>query len=210
MFITLEGIEGSGKSTLISQLYARLRNQGRSVLCTREPGGSALGTQLRPLLLTEGQKLDPHAELFLFLADRAQHLAEVIRPALAAGVWVLCDRYADSTIAYQGYGRGMDPEELQRLNEVAISGLWPDITLLLDLSAQEGLRRALARNELLSRSQTEGRFEAEDPAFHERVRQGFLHRAALSPRRFRILDATLPPEKLADQALTILHAAIRE
>lgn len=125
MFLTVEGVEGSGKSTLLDSLAARLEAEGRSVMRTREPGGSSLGAHIRPLVLSAGHKPDPRAELFLFLADRAQHVAEVVKPALAAGTLVLCDRYADSTIAYQGYGRGMDVDRLQQLNDFATDGCGP-------------------------------------------------------------------------------------
>ena len=146
MFLTVEGIEGAGKSTFIGLLENELTKRGVNFLRTREPGGCALGQQIRPLLLDVSQKVSDRAELFLFLADRAQHVADTIRPALERGQWVICDRYADSTIAYQGYGRGMDPEELQSLNDYATDGLWPNITFLLDLPVEEGLGRALARN----------------------------------------------------------------
>ena len=123
MFLTVEGVEGAGKSTFIGLLEAELAKRGIPFLRTREPGGCALGRQIRPLLLDAAQKVDARAELFLFLADRAQHVADTIRPALARGEWVICDRYADSTIAYQGYGRGMDVEMLQSLNDCATGGL---------------------------------------------------------------------------------------
>ena len=156
--------------------------------------------KIRPLLLDAAQKVDARAELFLFLADRAQHVADTIRPALARGEWVICDRYADSTIAYQGYGRGMDVELLQSLNDCATGGLWPDITFLLDLPAEVGLSRALARNGREGLTQSEGRFEAEALAFHQRIREGFLARAARWPERFRVLDASQSPEDVAAQA----------
>lgn len=200
MFITLEGVEGSGKSTLMGLLSARLEEAGCEVLHTREPGGCALGKQVRPLLLASGQTLEPRAELFLFLADRAQHVAEIVRPALEQGRWVLCDRYADSTIAYQGYGRGMSVDWLHQLNEFATGSLWPDRTLLLDLPPRIGLERAMRRNQAEGTTEAEGRFEAETLAFHERIRAGFLERAARYPGRFRVLDATLPAADLAELA----------
>lgn len=209
MFLTVEGVEGSGKSTLLTALAGRLQAEGKAVLSTREPGGCPLGTQIRPLLLHADWTPDPSAELFLFLADRAQHVAEVIRPALAAGTQVLCDRYADSTIAYQGYGRGMDVEWLHKLNDFATGGLWPDLTLVLDLPAETGLLRATRRNAGLGMSQAEGRFEAESLAFHERIRQGFLDRARRYPERFCVLDATLPPRDLAGQAWAALRMDAR-
>ena len=200
MFLTVEGVEGAGKSTFIGLLEDELRKRGVDFLRTREPGGCALGRQIRPLLLDVSQKVSDRAELFLFLADRAQHVADTIRPALERGQWVICDRYADSTIAYQGYGRGMDPEQLQMLNDYATDGLWPEITFLLDLPAEVGLSRALARNGREGLTQSEGRFEAEALAFHQRIREGFLARAARWPERFRVLDASQSPEDVAAQA----------
>ena len=201
MFITVEGIEGAGKSTFVGLLEAELRKRGVPLVKTREPGGCALGKQIRPLLLNTLQNISGRAELFLFLADRAQHVADTIRPALEHGQWVLCDRYADSTIAYQGYGRGMEPDQLQMLNDYATGGLWPEITFLLDLSVEEGLGRALTRNGRKGLSQSEGRFEAEAIAFHERIRCGFLERAERWPERFCVLDATCSPGTLIGLAM---------
>ena len=205
MFLTIEGIEGAGKSTFLGLLEDELVKRGVDFLRTREPGGCALGRQIRPLLLDASQKVSDRAELFLFLADRAQHVADTIRPALERGQWVICDRYADSTIAYQGYGRGMDPEELQKLNDYATGGLWPDITFLLDLPAEVGLGRALARNGREGLTQSEGRFEAEALAFHQRIREGFLARAARWPQRFRVLDAVQTPDAIVAQAMKHLE-----
>uniref|UniRef100_I2PZ90 Thymidylate kinase n=1 Tax=Desulfovibrio sp. U5L TaxID=596152 RepID=I2PZ90_9BACT len=190
MFITLEGIEGSGKSTQIGLLTTALERAGKTVRVTREPGGCGLGQTLRAILLSlETRNLDSRAELFLYLADRAQHVAEVIRPALAAGQVVLCDRFADSTIAYQGYGRSLDVALLQQLNDVAVAGTWPQLTLLLDIEPEQGLRRALARNLQAGTTAVEGRFEAEHLDFHGRVRDGYRTLASLSPRRFVTIDA---------------------
>ena len=205
MFLTVEGIEGAGKSTFLGLLENALAQRGVNFLRTREPGGCALGQQIRPLLLDVSQKVSDRAELFLFLADRAQHVADTIRPALERGQWVICDRYADSTIAYQGYGRGMDPEELQSLNDYATDGLWPDITFLLDLPVEEGLGRALTRNGREGTSQSEGRFEAEALAFHQRIREGFHLRAQRWPERFRLLDAMQTPEAIVAQAMQELE-----
>lgn len=205
MFVTVEGVEGAGKSTLMNMLVREFERRGLPFVRTREPGGCGLGAKLRPILLDVSSTLDSRAELFLFLADRAQHVAEVIRPALERGEWVLCDRYADSTIAYQGYGRGMDADRLQELNDHATGGLWPERTLLLDLPVEQGLQRARARNGREGLSLSEGRFEAEEIAFHQRIRQGFLSRAARWPERFRVLDAELPPEDLLKAALDALN-----
>jgi dTMP kinase len=190
VFITFEGIEGSGKSTQIGLLRDALEAAGKRVLVTRQPGGCELGKTLRAILLSmESRNLDHRAELFLYLADRAQHVAEVIRPAQDAGKVVLCDRFADSTVAYQGYGRGLDVALLTRLNDVAVAGAWPQLTLLLDLDPEQGLRRALSRNLKAGTSAAEGRFEAEHLDFHGRVREGYLALAALHQDRFVVIDA---------------------
>ncbi|EPR44789.1 Thymidylate kinase [Desulfovibrio sp. X2] len=197
MFVTFEGIEGTGKSTQISLLREWLLAKGREVLTTREPGGSRLGGELRRILLSmESIDLTGQAELFLYLADRAQHVARIIRPALDEGKVVLSDRFADSTVVYQGYGRGLDPRLLHTFNDVAVSGLWPDLTILLDMDAEAGLRRALGRNLREGVQNTEGRFEAEDIDFHNRVREGYLAWAALHAERFRVVDASLSPEEV--------------
>lgn len=211
MFITFEGIEGTGKSTQIALLQKHLETQGRRVVVTCEPGGSRIGAELRRVLLSlENRDLTPQAELFLYLADRAQHVAQVVRPALESGAVVLSDRFADSTVAYQGYGRGMDLELLHQLNAVAVAGLWPDLTLLLDLDPAAGLGRAVARNSREGKTSAEGRFEAESLAFHGRVRQGFLDLAAREPGRIRMVDASDTPESTAlavrAQVEAMLHA----
>lgn len=197
MFITLEGIEGCGKSTQITLLCERLAAHGRRVTQTREPGGSELGRHLRSILLNQNTCLTSLSELFLYLADRAQHVAEVIKPALDRGEVVLCDRFADSTVIYQGYGRGLDPLQLDALNQVAVAGCQPNLTLILDLPVEVGLRRARNRNDLLGQSVDEGRFEAESFAFHHRIREGYLLWAALHPSRCVVMQADLPPEKVA-------------
>lgn len=201
MFITVEGMEGAGKSTLVAGLAAALEKQGRKVLLTREPGGCDLGRTLRALLLHKDAGICPQAELFLFLADRAQHVADIIRPALLAGKVVICDRFADSTVVYQGYGRGFDLSFLRRLNHEAISGLWPDVTLVLDLPPEEGLRRARLRNARNNAAETEGRFEAEAVAFHTRVRDGFVRWAEANPERCTVISGLLSPEAMCDAAL---------
>lgn len=204
MFITFEGIEGTGKSTQITLLRAYFESLGRKVLVTMEPGGSRIGLELRRVLLSlENRDITPRAELFLYLADRAQHVAQVVRPALDAGMVVLSDRFADSTVAYQAYGRGMDADLLHQLNTVAVDGLWPNLTLLLDLDPELGLRRAVDRNQREGKTVAEGRFEAESMAFHSRVRQGYLDWAARFPQRMRIVDASGTPETVA-QAIRAL------
>ncbi|MBE0502669.1 MAG: dTMP kinase [Desulfuromonadales bacterium] len=195
--ITCEGIEGSGKSTQILNLATHLRNQGREVIVTREPGGCPIADDIRRILLDPAnQQLCPTAELLLYAAARAQHVEEVIRPALAKGAIVLCDRYIDATIAYQGFGRGLDLALIDQLNQVASSGLLPDLTLLFDLPVETGLGRALARNAVAL--ENEGRFEAESLAFHQRVRDGYLQGASQSAR-FSIIDATGTPEQVSER-----------
>jgi dTMP kinase len=189
VFVTFEGIEGCGKSTQCRLLGERLEELGLRVLLTREPGGSPLGRTLRSILLsTETTDLTRESELFLYLADRAQHVGRTIRPHLEQGWAVLCDRYADSTVVYQGFARGLDPDLLHTLNEVAVAGLWPELTLLIDLPVEVGLGRATARNAREVESACEGRFEAESLAFHARVREGYLRWADRHPDRFRIID----------------------
>jgi dTMP kinase len=181
LFITLEGPEGSGKSTHIRLLADYLKSRGHQVLITREPGGTALARSLREILLETGDGLIPLAELFLYEADRAQHVAETLRPALAKGNLVLCDRYTDSTTAYQGYGRRLPMKDVLALNKVASSGLVPDLTLLLDVPVERGLR--LARQF----KKRHDRLERAGLAFHKRVRAGFLKLSRLNPRRFRVV-----------------------
>ena len=189
MFITLEGPEGAGKSTLAVGLSAAVENLGRKVLVTREPGAGDFGKKIRSLLL-HGEAMESKAELFLFLADRSQHVARIVRPALADGSIVICDRHIDSTVVYQGYGRGMDLSQLRSLNQFATDGLTPDLTLLLDLDPSIGLARRTDRN----------RLDDESIQFHEKVRQGFLLEAAHAHGRFFTLDATRPPEEILAMA----------
>ncbi len=193
MFVVVEGIEGSGKSTLVAGLGARLKAEKKNVVVTREPGGTRLGDAVRGIFLDRSLAIDPLAEAFLVNAARAQHVAEVIRPALARDGIVVCDRFTDSTLAYQGYGRGMDLELLRALCDFAAAGLEPDVVLLVDLPI------AAARARLRDRSDAPDRIEAEDDAFHERVRRGFLELARHA--RHRVLDGSLPPEHLLDEAL---------
>lgn len=205
MFITFEGIEGAGKSTQIALVESWLRGLGLDVAVTRQPGGCALGLELRRILLdARNTHLDSTAELFLYLADRAQHVAEVIRPALAAGKTVLCDRYHDSTVAYQGFGRGLDVERLIALGQTATGGLVPDMTVLLDLPVAEGLARARGRNHATGASQAEGRFEALEIDFHQRVRDGFLALAYREPGRFAVADALGSSEAVFGRIQTAL------
>ena len=187
-FITFEGGEGCGKSTQIRLLADRLRAVGRDVLLTREPGGTALAEKIRSLVREESD--DPpgfRAETLLFLAARAQVVENVIRPALAAGTWVLCDRFADSTFAYQGYGRGLDLAELKRINSFAADGLVPDKTILLNVSPEVSAMRMRARE--VATNTVADRMEKAGDGFHDRLRRGFMELAAAEPERFRVIPA---------------------
>jgi dTMP kinase len=187
VFITFEGIEGSGKTTQQRLVAEALRAAGKTVVTTKEPGGTPLADRIRAILLDSANVIDPIAEVFLFAASRRQHTMEVIEPALARGEIVLCDRYADSTQAYQGFGRLIDLDRLRTLNDWATDALVPRVTLLFDLPEEVGLTRANSRN--AGAAQDEGRFEAEDLRFHRRVREGYLAMAVAEPKRFRVVDA---------------------
>ena len=190
MFITFEGIEGTGKTTQIKMLTDFLEESGHSVEVTLEPGGSRIGKELRKILLNmDSTDIIGECELFLYLADRAQHVGQVIKPAVDAGKIIISDRFADSTIVYQGYGRGFDPKLLRELNDVAVSGNWPDLTILLDIDPEIGLKRAMTRNLQENKMQEEGRFEAESLEFHNRVREGYLTWAALNNERIVVVNA---------------------
>ncbi|GHV50656.1 thymidylate kinase [Deltaproteobacteria bacterium] len=207
MFITFEGMEGSGKSSAMLRIGKWLETSAHAVVRTREPGGSALGKIVRSALLdVRNTDIVPKAELFLYLADRAQHSASVIRPALERGAFVLSDRYADSTIVYQGYARGIDISLLHRLNALAVDSLWPDLTLLFDVEVETGLERANARNQAEGKALAEGRFEVESLDFHTRVREGFLDWAAKNPARFAVIDGM----KDRDTVYCLAKAAVEE
>jgi dTMP kinase len=189
LFITFEGGEGSGKTTQLRPLLAYLRSVGRDVVETRDPGGTSIGKQIRALLLDrDNTRMAPATELLLYEASRAQLVQEIIRPALAAGRVVLCDRFTDSTVAYQGYGRGLDLHCIARLNALATDGLRPDLTFLLDLDPAVGLLRATQRGAECQAQRD--RIEGEVLAFHQRVRTGYQTIAAAEPRRVIVLDAS--------------------
>lgn len=190
---------------MIAMLTCALDAMGMSPLPTREPGSGSLGGQLRPILLNARNSwICPTAEVLLFLADRAQHVAEVIRPALESGRIVLCDRYSDSTMAYQGYGRGINLDDLEMADRLATGGLEPDATILLDLPPEDGLSRAWARNDREGITVTEGRFDTETRAFHNRVRDGFLALARRFPKRITVVDASADPETVFQRCLKSL------
>jgi dTMP kinase len=200
LFITLEGPDGAGKSTQAVWLAEALRARGRAVVLLREPGGTAVGEAIRSLLLADAPVArSPIADALLFSAARAQLVVEAIRPSLARGEVVVCDRFADSTLAYQGYGSGLDVEWLERLNRWATGNLVPDLTLLLDLTVEEGLRRrATGPTAEQTRFERDGQHDA---GFHERVRNGYLTLAAREPERWRRVDASLPPAAVASAIL---------
>lgn len=199
MFITFEGPDGSGKSTQIKRLAARLQAEGRTVLLTREPGGTAIGEQIREVLHDlKNKTMQPRAEVMLFSAARAQLVGEVIRPHLQHGGVVLSDRFYDSTFAYQGYGHGLDLAELRAVTQVATGGLTPDLTLLFDLDPAEGLQRRLQNNAEWTR------LDDYALAFHQRVRAGYLELAHAEPQRWVILNAALSPADLFGQVSAIV------
>lgn len=202
-FITFEGIEGCGKTTQIRLLADSLQKSGESILLTREPGGCPIADKIRAILLDAGNcAMTAKAELLLYAASRAQHIEEVIRPALASGTIVLCDRFTDATSAYQGYGRGLDQGLIKTLNETATGDCRPDLTVLIDCPVEIGLERAIARIEAGSASDRdhlrEERFERESLEFHQRVRAGYLSLAETFPERFILIDGTENVEFIAE------------
>ena len=197
MFITLEGIEGSGKTTQIGRLVKYLEARQIQCVATRQPGGTPIGETIRSILLDPANSaLKPMTELLLYMADRAQHIFELIKPCLEAGKTVVCDRYFDATLVYQGFARGLSIELIGELHKLLFDDLKPDVTLLLDLSPQLGLERAWQQLATGQRSDDESRFEAETVAFHEKVRAGYLELARLEPDRFRIIDAAQTPDQV--------------
>jgi dTMP kinase len=197
LFVTFEGVEGSGKTTVAKAIAENLRQKGLTVVVTAEPGTTSVGRQIRQLLATVDERT-AWTETFLFLADRAEHVAKVIKPALERGEIVLCDRFTDSTIAYQGFGLGLPLERLMQLNSIATNGLVPDLTLLLDIDPEMGLKR----------SQRETVFERRSLDFHQRVRWGYLWLAKQEPHRVKVIDASQPLESVLTQALRLVEEAL--
>ena len=190
LFITFEGGEGCGKSTQARLLLKKLEQQGIPTILTHEPGGTALGNEIRILLKRkQGSSISPQAELFLFAASRVQLVAELVRPALQEGKVVICDRFTYSTVVYQGYGRGLDLATVGMVNTMATGNLKPDLTILLDMPSEQGLER---------RRSSRDRFELEDLSFHHRVREGYLKMAAAEPDRWLLIDASLAKAKIAE------------
>lgn len=202
MFITLEGPEGSGKSSQLPLLAEFLRARGHDVICTREPGGTKIGDQIREVLVRmDNVELHPRTEILLFLSARAQLVEELVLPSLADGKIVICDRYGDSTLAYQGYGHGLDLEKLRMMLQFATNGLKPDLTILLDVDVLVGLKRKKAKDEW-------NRLDAYEISFHERVREGYHQLAAQDPKRWRIVDASQSAELVQENIRQIVIDAM--
>ena len=204
MFITFEGPEGSGKSTQLPQLAQFLEEKGLSVVRTREPGGTKIGDQIREVLVRmDNTELHPRTEILLFLAARAQLVEELIIPSLQQGKIILCDRYGDSTLAYQGYGHGLDLDALRAMLQFATGGLKPDLTILLDVDVMTGLKRKKIKEEW-------NRLDAYELSFHERVRDGYHILAGQEPERWKIVDATQDPEQVQTEIRALVLNALEE
>ncbi len=210
--ITFEGGDGSGKTTQMKRLEGHLTSKGKTCLLTHEPGGTELGKWIRNVIVEGGRgEVANEMELFLYLADRAQHIREVIRPAMEEGKIVLCDRFTDSTLAYQGYGRGFDIELLQRMNQLASGRLQPDLTLLLDCAPEPALSRARRRTKEQSPGGDRGdRFESQNLEFHERVRSGFLEIARAEPNRIVVLDTSAPAQEVHEKIKKVVDERLRD
>lgn len=196
LFITFEGTDGCGKTTQIEMLKDYFEKQGRTVLLTREPGAKGLGTKLREILLNYDGEVSPVCESFLFLADRAQHVDTIIKPAVARGEIVLCDRHTDSTVAYQGYGRELDIEQIKMLNNIATSGLKPDLTFIFDIDIDTAQKRV---------GKNKDRMESAGVEFFKRVRNGYLEIAKQEPERVKVLDGSKSIETIHNELLEILQ-----
>jgi dTMP kinase len=209
LFITFEGVEGSGKTTQIQRLKKYLTRKGLLCKVTREPGGCPIGEKVRKILLNPDHgEMVPMSELLLYEAARAQHVKEVIEPFIKKGGVVLCDRFSDATIAYQGYGRGIDLNWIEHLNHLSSQGLRPDVTFLLDCPTDVGLKRALQRNRTLKQEREE-RFEREEIRFHQRVRKGYLAIAKKEPHRVKLIDTWEGEEKVFEKIRIIVDNLLR-
>ncbi|MBR3889185.1 dTMP kinase [bacterium] len=200
LFITFEGTDGCGKTTQIERLKDYFEAQGRKVIMTREPGAKGLGTKLREILLNYDGEVSSNCESFLFLADRAQHIDTLIKPAIERGEIVLCDRHIDSTVAYQGYGRGLDLDRIHMLNEIATSGMKPDITFVFDIDVETAQERV---------GKTKDRMESAGLEFFKRVRQGFLEIAKSEPKRVKVLDATQTRDEISEQVVEYVNLCVK-
>lgn len=209
-FLVLEGVNGAGKSTLIHALSERLIQHGKQVICSREPGATELGKCLRPLVLEpKGERPAPIAELMLFGADRADHVAKVIQPNIQAGRWVISDRYLYSSVAFQGYGRQLPMHAVEAVNNLATSDTLPDLVILLDLDPAEGLRRTRSRSQASTAGSESDSFEKEALEFHTRIRNGFLKIANTRPEPFALIDASLSPSQVLNQTWAYIEKLLR-
>jgi dTMP kinase len=209
MFISFEGIEGSGKTTQAKHTVRFLQDKGHDCVITREPGGTRIGEKIRAILLDPLSKdMDPLTELLLYTADRAQHIKEYILPLLSDGKIVLCDRYYDATMAYQGFARGLNIGLIEKMHTLLFENLKPDMTLLLDLPPEIGLERAWQQINNGNRISEETRFEEERLSFHKRVRAGYLELSRLEPERFRVIDASKKEDEVREEIIKILDAEI--
>jgi dTMP kinase len=198
-FISIEGVEGAGKSTQVSFIQQHLLGQGKTVIVTREPGGTELSEKIRGLLLMPTQPaMAVDTELLLMFAARAEHIKQVIEPALERGDWVLCDRFVDATFAYQGGGRGVNQQRIKTLADWTLQGLKPELTLLFDLPVEIGLKRVIQRNEAIDR------FEQEKVTFFEKIRESYLHSAIAEPDRIKVVDASLSIDNIQQQLIKLL------
>jgi dTMP kinase len=208
MFITFEGVEGSGKSTQIELLIPVLKSKGYECLRTREPGATEIGKKIRAILLDGNHTaILPVTELLLYEADRAQHVGEVIGPSLAANKVVISDRFSDATIVYQGYARGFDIRLIEQIHNMVLGSLKPDLTIILDLPVESGLKRAWERIQNQEASLREDRFEKEALGFHEKVRNGYLILAKMEPERFRVIDGSRATQDVHEDILAVLKRA---
>lgn len=208
-FITFEGIEGCGKSTQVRLLSKALEETGINCIVTREPGGTSIGSKIRDILLNPDHKgMSTEAELLLYAADRAQHVREVIKPSIDNGKVVVCDRFSDATLAYQGFGRGLDMATIRDLNLIASLGIRPDLTLLLDCPVEMGIGRALARNAKNSHIRDD-RFEREALAFHQKVREGYLSIAKSEPDRIKVIDACQDVETMQSEIWEVVNEMLK-
>jgi dTMP kinase len=209
MFISFEGIDGSGKTTQINHMIKFLQDHRHNCVITREPGGTRIGEKIRAILLDPVSKdMDPLTELLLYTADRAQHIKEFVSPFLSAGKTVLCDRFYDATVVYQGFARGLDIGLIDKLHKLLFGNLKPDITILLDLPPEKGLSRAWKQIENGDRENVETRFEKEKLSFHNKVRSGYLELARLEPERFRVIDAAMDENQVRNEIIKILSDEI--
>ncbi|MBW2489770.1 MAG: dTMP kinase [Deltaproteobacteria bacterium] len=209
MFISFEGIEGSGKTTHAKHTVRFLNDKGHDCVITREPGGTRIGEKIRAILLDPlSRDMDPLAELLLYTADRAQHIKEYILPLLSDGKMVLCDRYYDATMAYQGFARGLDVDLIDTMHKLLFENLKPDLTLLLDLPPEIGLERAWKQINNGNRISEETRFEEERLSFHRRVREGYLELSRREPERFRVIDASKKEHEVRKEIIKILTVEI--